>query len=60
MFMFLAFAVLFLGGLVMMGISFELPEWNALVFIGGILVVSFAMGMIMHARGNAHIRDRKN
>lgn len=60
MFMFVVYAVLFVGGLFMMGIAFDLPAWNGEVFIGGILVVCLALGMVIHARGNAHIRDRKN
>lgn len=53
MFMFAVYIVLFVGGLVLMGIAHELPAWNAPVFIGGILAVSLAMGLVIHARGNA-------
>ncbi len=53
MFMFLVYVMLFLGGLVMMGIAHELPAWNGPVFVGGILAVSLAMGLVIHARGNA-------
>lgn len=59
MFMFVLYAVLFLGGLFMMGIAFDLPAWNGEVFIGGILVVCLALGMIIHARGNARITDKQ-
>lgn len=53
MFLFIVYGVLFLGGIVLMGIAHELPDWNGAVFLGGILAVSLAMGLIIHARGNA-------
>ncbi len=59
MFMFVVYLVLFVGGLVMMGIAHELPAWNAVVFVGGILTVSLAMGLVIHARGNARHGDSK-
>lgn len=53
MFMFVVYCVLFVGGLVLMGIAHELPAWNGVAFTAGILAVSLAMGLIIHSRGNA-------
>lgn len=49
---FIVFLVLFLGGIVLMGIAHELPAWQGAVFAGGILAVSLGMGLVIHSPSN--------
>ena len=53
MFNFIIYVVLFLGGFWLMGIAHELPEFQALTFVGGILAVCLALGVMVHAPGGA-------
>lgn len=55
-FSFIIYLVLFLGGMVMMGIAHELPDFQALVFCGGILAVCLAMALMMLAGRNGATR----
>ena len=53
MFKFVLFLVLFLGGIAMLGLAHELePLFAGLVFAGGILAVSLAMAVVIHAPSN--------
>lgn len=54
---FLFFLVLFLGGFWLLGISFELPDYNALVFCGGLLLVTLALAFVLRERGSATRRS---
>ena len=40
--------VIFIGGLVMMGYSFEMPGYELVMFLGGILAVSLAVAIPAH------------
>lgn len=55
---FLFFMILFLGGIGMMGIAHELPDFQALVFVGGLLVMCLSLAFMMKAgRGDATRRS---
>ena len=54
---FLFFMILFLGGFWLMGISFELPDYNAFAFCGGLLLVTLALAFILRQRGSATRRS---
>ncbi|PRB16497.1 hypothetical protein [Microbacterium sp. MYb62] len=55
---FLFFMFLFLGGFWLMGISFELPDYNAFAFCGGLLLVTLALAFILRERGTATRRSK--
>lgn len=55
---FLFFMVLFLGGFWLFGISFGLPDYNALVFCAGLLLVTLALAFILRQRGSATRRSK--
>ena len=57
MFKFIVFLVLFLGGIVLLGIAHELPAWQPVVFAGGILAVSLSIAVIIHSPSNAKYRQ---
>lgn len=46
---FIVYLVLFLGGIVLMGIAHGLPEFQALVFCAGIIAFCLAMAFMMRA-----------
>ena len=46
--MFIVALLLFVGGIYVLGISFSLPELQALVFIGGLLMVTLGIALPMH------------
>jgi hypothetical protein len=48
--MFIIALPLFLLGMFALGISFSIEGFQALVFVAGILLVSLAMALPMHAR----------
>lgn len=52
MFLFVVFAILFVGGIWAMGISFELDAWQGPIFIAGLLVFCLAWAIIIHRPGN--------
>ncbi|MBF4560981.1 hypothetical protein ITJ43_02415 [Microbacterium sp. VKM Ac-2870] len=43
--MFVVYLVLFLGGIYVMGFAFNVAEFEGLVFIGGLLLTSLAVGL---------------
>jgi len=49
--LFIVYAILLVGGMVVMGISFSLPELQALVFIVGLLMAVSAIGVPFAASG---------
>ena len=57
---FLLFLVLFLGGIGMMGIAHELPDFQALVFVGGLLVMCLSLAYMMRAGGSGATRRSNN
>lgn len=54
---FIIFLVLFVGGMVLMGISHGLPDFQALVFCAGLLAFCLSMAWIMRQRGSATRRS---
>ncbi|MFE6733910.1 hypothetical protein [Microbacterium sp. NPDC057650] len=54
---FIAFIIMFVGGIYLLGAAFSLTAYQALVFIAGILLVSIALGMLMRQRGSATRRS---
>jgi hypothetical protein len=40
--------VIFVAGLLMMGYSFEMPGYELVMFLGGILVISLAVAIPTH------------
>ncbi|GAT75000.1 hypothetical protein MHM582_3509 [Microbacterium sp. HM58-2] len=57
---FLLFLVLFLGGIGMMGIAHELPDFQALVFVGGLLVMCLSLAYMMRAGRSGATRRSDN
>ncbi|MFY9712018.1 MAG: hypothetical protein WAK00_00965 [Microbacterium sp.] len=56
-FNYILFLVLFIGGIVLLGIAHELPTMQAPVFVAGILAISLAMASAMHAPSTSTRRD---
>ncbi|WP_067201587.1 hypothetical protein [Microbacterium sp. XT11] len=54
---FLFFLVLFLGGIGVMGIAHELPDFQALVFCSGLLLVTLSLAFVMRQAGSATRRS---
>ncbi|MBD8010784.1 hypothetical protein AB0O65_05035 [Microbacterium sp. NPDC077391] len=50
---FIVFLVLFLGGMWLLGASWEMPAWQGVAFSAGIILVSLAMAYVMRQRGSA-------
>lgn len=50
---FIVFLVLFLGGFVLLGISWELPAAQGVVFSAGLIAVSLALAWVMRQAGSA-------
>ena len=50
---FIIYLVLFVGGIVLMGLAQGLAEWNALVFCAGLIIVCLAMAWMMRQSGSA-------
>ncbi|WP_164234477.1 hypothetical protein [Microbacterium hydrocarbonoxydans] len=46
---FILFMIMFLGGIGMMGIAHELPDFQALVFVGGLLLMCLSLAYMMRA-----------
>lgn len=46
--MFIVALLLFVGGIYVLGISFSLPDFQALVFIGGLLLVTLGVAIPVH------------
>jgi len=56
---FIVSIVLFVVGIVVLGIAFSLPAAQAFVFLGGLLLVIIALAIPMHL-GSATRRDTWN
>ncbi|TDN91758.1 hypothetical protein [Microbacterium sp. BK668] len=54
--LFIVYAILLVGGMFVMGISFSLPGLQALVFIVGLLMSVAAIGVPIAAGANEHRR----
>ncbi|HCS61561.1 MAG TPA: hypothetical protein DIW46_09225 [Microbacterium sp.] len=52
-FSFIVYVVLFLGGVLMMGLSFEVAGFEALVFCGGLVAFCLSLAWIMRQSGSA-------
>lgn len=50
-FSYLVFVVFFIGGMWLLGIAHELPAFQGVVFVAGILSICLAMAYIMRASG---------
>ncbi|MGM7668279.1 hypothetical protein [Microbacterium sp. A93] len=57
---FIIFLVLFIGGIVLMGISHGLPDFQALVFCAGLLLFTLAMAWIMRGGRSGATRRSNN
>ncbi|UYO96176.1 hypothetical protein OED01_11255 [Microbacterium sp. M28] len=57
---FIFFMILFLGGFWVMGISFGLPDFQALVFIGGLLLICISLAFMMREGRSGATRRSKN
>lgn len=57
MFNYVIFLVLFIGGIVVLGLSHELPAWQGVVFAAGIISISVSLAVIFHAPGTATRHD---
>lgn len=55
---FIFFMVLFLGGIWLLGIAHELPDFQALTFVAGILLFCLALAYAMRQRGSATRRSK--
>ena len=42
--------VLFFGGIALLAVAFRIPEYEAFIFIAGILVSSLGLGVAIHQR----------
>lgn len=54
--LFIVYAILLVGGMFVMGISFSLPAFQALAFIVGLLMAVGAIGVPIAAGANEHRR----
>jgi len=52
-FSFIVYVVLFLGGVLMMGLSFEVTGFEALTFCAGLLIFCLSLAWIMRQPGGA-------
>lgn len=52
-FSFIVYVVLFLGGVILMGIAHGLPEFQALVFCAGLLIFCLSLAWVMRQAGSA-------
>lgn len=48
--MFIVSLILFLAGMFAFGISFSVAGFEAIIFVGGILLISLAMALPIHLR----------
>lgn len=46
--MFILYGILFLLGLYLFGVAFNVPEWGGVIFTAGILSISLAVALPMH------------
>ncbi|MFT4158046.1 MAG: hypothetical protein QM630_09010 [Microbacterium sp.] len=54
------FLVLFLGGIWLMGFAQSIADFQALVFVAGLLIVSFSVAFLMRAGKNDATRRSDN
>jgi hypothetical protein len=54
---FIFFLVLFLGGIYLMGLAQSLEDFQAIVFVGGLLLNMLALGFVMRQSGSATRRS---
>lgn len=47
------FLILFLGGIWLMGFAQTIDEWQSLVFVAGLLIVTLSVAFLMRERGSA-------
>lgn len=57
---FIFFLVLFVGGIVLTGISHGLPDFQAIVFCAGVIAFSLSMAWIMRAGKSGATRRSNN
>ncbi|WP_243233266.1 hypothetical protein [Microbacterium sp. CIAB417] len=57
---FIFFMILFLGGFWLMGISFGLPEFQALAFLGGLALICIALAFMMREGRSGATRRSNN
>jgi hypothetical protein len=57
---FVLFLVLFLGGIYLMGAAFNVAEFPGLVFTGGLLVTSAAVGIPFLVAAAEHRGEKRN
>lgn len=50
---FIFFMILFLGGIWLMGLAQSLEDFQAIVFVAGLLIVSLSLAFVMRASGSA-------
>ncbi|MDQ4215224.1 hypothetical protein [Microbacterium capsulatum] len=55
---YIVFVVLFVGGILCLGIASGLPAWQGVVFVAGILLISGALAYMMREHGGATKRTR--
>ncbi|GAA4480955.1 hypothetical protein [Microbacterium panaciterrae] len=55
---YIVFVILFLGGIIMLGIAPGLPAWQGPAFIAGLLLISLALAYMMREPGGATKRSR--
>lgn len=58
--MFVLFLILFLGGIYLMGAAFNVAELPGLVFTGGLLVTSAAVGIPFIVAAAEHRGEQRN
>ncbi len=54
---FIFFLILFLGGIWLMGFAQSLEDFQAIVFVAGLLITSLSLAFVMRQRGSATRRD---
>ncbi|MFF3029341.1 hypothetical protein [Microbacterium sp. NPDC057944] len=54
---FIFFMILFLGGIYLMGLAQSLEDFQAIVFIAGLLIVSLSLAFMMRQGGSATRRS---
>jgi hypothetical protein len=52
--LFAIYGVLLIGGMIVVGLSFSLPAFQALVFIGGVLLIAAAVAVPITAGTREH------
>lgn len=55
--MYIIAMILFVGGVYLFGLAFQLPAFQAVVFFAGIVAVGLAMALPMYARSSARFDD---